>query len=175
MQMGMRLWIKTATEPEFNLRVQWQFLNQKAEVGNESRWFFQDECASDISLHAIAGLKYNDPHGTLQRLYAKNPMEIVVQMLLVTPDMIDKSFEEAWERPLPYWDAYRTLSIAYVEAKLRYLDDLASAGIVDVLTDLDFKIGELDDKLPAWYHYRYTGPEKRIERIPGRVSHVTDL
>ena len=79
------------------------------------------------------------------------------------------------ERSLPYWDAYRILSIAYVEAKLQYLDDLASAGIVDVLTDLDFKIGELDDKLPAWYHYRYTGPEKRIERIPGRVSHVNDL
>ena len=92
----MRLWIKTVTEPEFNLRVQWQFLNQKVKVGNENRWFFQDEWESDISLHAIAGLKYNDPYGTLQRLYAKNPLEIVARMLLVTPDMIDKSFEETW-------------------------------------------------------------------------------
>lgn len=168
--MGLRLWIKTKNEPEFPLRVQWQFLNQALEIDGEKWWFFQDEWESDFTLYMCAGLTKTDPNGTLQKMYYKKHMELINILCNVTSNDIDTYFVGAWERPLPFWDNYRTLMISYIEAKRDYLTALKNASIIDTKSafdDIDIILS--DSKFPAWYELKYNGPERRLPRIPGKV------
>jgi hypothetical protein len=79
-------------------------------------------------------------------------------------------FLKAWERPLPYWDTHRTLSIAYIEAKRDYIKSLDKAGIVEVKNTQDVEDIMSDEKYPPWYYYKYCGDERRLARIPGQVT-----
>jgi len=168
--MGLRLWIKTKKDPEFTLRTQWQYLNQSIEVDDEMWWFFQDEWEEDYTLYRVAGLTNKDPHGTLQKMYYKNHMGIIEKLVNVTSDDIDKFFTEQWERNVPYWDMYRTITISYLEAKRDYIKSLYDAGIVESRSAFDMEEYLDLDSLPCWYEYRYTGPAKVLPRIPGKVT-----
>jgi hypothetical protein len=172
--MGLRLWIKTKESPVFSLRVQWFFMNQSYEFNDGTYWFFQDEWDEDFSLYSVAGYNKNDPHGELQRDYYKNHVKLINRLVEVTPDKIDNYFTESWERPTVFWDIHRVMAIAYLEAKVSYLKSLVSAGIVDTKSAFDVEPEILKD-LPCWYEYRYTGPEKRLPRIPGKVTELKDI
>jgi hypothetical protein len=169
--MGLRLWIETKYTPEFPDRVQWQFLNQQLEIDNHMYWFFQDEWDDDCALYRCAGLDRNEPHGLLQKMYYKKHMELIEKLIAVTNEDINNYFNNAWERPLPYWDMYRTITIAYIEAKRDYLKALHAASIIN--TKSAFDVDELlNSDIPAWYEYRYTGPAKVLPRIPGKVTKI---
>lgn len=167
--MGLRFWIRTKNEPEFPLRVQWQFLNQSLEIDGKYWWFFQDEWEEDITLYRCAGLTNKDPHGTLQKMYYKKHEELIDKLCNVTNDDIDNFFVNEWERPIPYWDMHRTIAISYIEAKREYLKALKDAKILEIKSAFDMD-EELDDSIPCWYEYRYTGPAQPRARIPGKVT-----
>ena len=171
--MGLRLWIRTEQTPIFPLRVQWQFLNQSLEIDDETWWFMQDEWESDFTLYKCAGLTNADPHATLQKLYYKKHVELIERLISVTGDDIDNYFVTAWERPIPFWDSYRTLAISYIEAKRDYLKALYVAGIIETKSAFDMD-DKLDSSIPAWYEYRYTGPAKVLPRLPGKVTQLKD-
>jgi len=169
--MGLRLWIRTKSEPVFSHRVQWHYLNQSYLLDGDTWYFFQDEWEEDYTLYRCAGLTNKDPHGTLQKMYYKKHMELIEKLVNVTSDDIDNFFVNEWERPLPYWDAYRMLAISYIEAKRDYLKALYESNIIDVRSAFDMD-EYLDESFPCWYEYRYTGPAKVLPRIPGKVIQI---
>lgn len=172
--MGLRLWIQTKDIPIFTLRTQWQFLNQSLTLDYDEKiwWFFQDEWESDMTLYRVAGLTKNDPHGTLQKWYYKDHMAIIDKLRVITNDQIDRFFLDQWERNVPYWDMYRLISIAYLEAKRDYVASLYNAGITATRSAFDMDEYLNSPDYPAWYEYKSLGPARILPRIPGQVVKV---
>lgn len=171
--LGLRLWIKVKDIPAFTLRTQWQFLNQSLDINDETYWFFQDEWEEDMTLYRVAGFTKNDPHGTLQRWYYNDHLKIITALCNITNDQIDRFFLDQWERNVPYWDMYRTITIAYLEAKRDYIKSLYNANILDTKSAFDMHDTLQDPSIPAWYEYKCLGPARILPRIPGKVVKTT--